>query len=60
MTLDLSLLPDGGMPWITASGPHADIVLSSRVRLARNVAGFAFSPRARDGERLREIGRAHV
>ncbi len=52
MTLDLSLLPDGGMPWITASGAHADIVLSSRVRLARNVAGFAFSPRARDGERL--------
>ncbi len=55
MTLDLSLLPDGGMPWITASGPHADIVLSSRVRLARNVAGFAFSPRARDGERLRVL-----
>ena len=55
MTLDLSLLPDGGMPWITASGPHADIVLSSRVRLARNVSGFAFSPRARDGERLRVL-----
>jgi len=55
MTLDLSLLPDGGMPWITASGAHADIVLSSRVRLARNVAGFAFSPRARDGERLRVL-----
>ena len=55
MTLDLSLLPDGGMPWITASGAHADIVLSSRVRLARNVAGFAFSPKARDGERLRVL-----
>lgn len=55
MTLDLSLLPDGGMPWITASGPHADIVLSSRVRLARNVAGYPFSPRARDGERLRVL-----
>ena len=55
MTLDLSLLPDGGMPWITASGPHADIVLSSRVRLARNVAGFPFSPRAGDGDRLRVL-----
>jgi len=55
MTLDLSLLPDGGIPWITASGPHADIVLSSRVRLARNVSGFAFSPRARDDERLRVL-----
>ena len=55
MTLDLSLLPDGGMPWITASGPHADIVLSSRVRLARNVAGSPFSPRARDTERLQVL-----
>jgi protein arginine kinase len=55
MTLDLSLLPDGGMPWITASGPHADIVLSSRVRLARNLAGVPFSPRAGDAERLRVL-----
>lgn len=55
MTLDLSLLPDGGIPWITASGPHADIVLSSRVRLARNVSGYPFSPRARDDERLRVL-----
>ena len=55
MTLDLSLLPDGGMPWITASGPHADIVLSSRVRLARNLSGVPFSPRAGDAERLRVL-----
>lgn len=55
MTLDLSLLPDGGMPWITASGPHADIVLSSRVRLARNVATFPFSPRADDQDRRRVL-----
>ncbi len=43
------------MSWITASGPHADIVLSSRVRLARNVAGVSFSPRASDGDRLRVL-----
>ncbi len=43
------------MSWITASGPHADIVLSSRVRLARNVAGVPFSPRASDGDRLRVL-----
>lgn len=55
MTLDLALLPDGGVPWMTASGPHADIVLSSRIRLARNVAGFNFSARERDGERLRVL-----
>jgi protein arginine kinase len=57
MTLDLSLLPDGGMPWITAAGPHADIVLSSRVRLARNVSGFPFSPRAGDADRLQVLER---
>ena len=55
MTLDLSLIPDGGVRWLDASGPHADIVLSSRVRLARNVEGYAFATKARDGERLRVI-----
>ena len=39
--------------WLAASGDHADVVLSSRIRFARNVAGYAFTARARDGERLR-------
>ena len=62
MTLDLSLLPDGGIAWLDASGEASDIVLSSRMRLARNVAGYAFPPRARDGERLRVLAqpRDHV
>ncbi len=51
--LDLSLLPDGGAGWLEASGEHADIVISTRIRLARNLEGYAFTPRARDGERLR-------
>ena len=55
MTLDLSLLPDGGVAWLDASGESSDIVLSTRIRLARNVEGFAFTPRARDGERLRVL-----
>jgi len=55
MTLDLSLLPDGGASWLDASGEHADIVLSTRIRLARNVDGYAFTGRARDGERLRVL-----
>jgi len=55
MTLDLSLLPDGGARWLDASGDHADIVLSTRIRLARNVEGYAFTARARDGERLRVL-----
>ena len=55
MTIDLSLLPDGGVSWLDASGDHADIVLSTRIRLARNVEGYAFTSRARDGERLRVL-----
>src|SRR6185503_3923381 len=53
--IDLSLLPDAGVRWLDASGPHGDIVLSTRVRLARNIEGFAFTGRARDGERLRVL-----
>lgn len=53
MTLDLSLLPDGGLHWLIGDGAHAGIVLSSRIRLARNLAGYAFPIRAREGERLR-------
>jgi protein arginine kinase len=55
--LDLSLLPDGGVSWLDASGEHAGIVLSTRIRLARNLEGFAFPGRARDGERLRVLSR---
>jgi protein arginine kinase len=53
--IDLSLLPDGGVGWLDASGESPDIVISTRVRLARNLEGYAFSGRARDGERLRVL-----
>lgn len=53
--LDLSLLPDGGVRWLDASGTHSDIVISTRMRLARNVAGYAFTARAREAERLRML-----
>jgi protein arginine kinase len=53
--LDLSLIPDGGIRWLDASGEHADIVLSTRIRLARNLDGLAFTGRAREGERLRVL-----
>jgi protein arginine kinase len=55
MTVDLSLIPDGGVGWLDASGQHSDIVLSTRIRLARNVENFTFTGRARDGERLRVL-----
>lgn len=50
---DASLLPDGGLGWLDASGDQSDVVLSTRIRLARNVDGYAFPGRAREGERLR-------
>jgi len=33
-------------PWMNGEGPEADIVLSSRVRLARNLDGYPFPNRA--------------
>ncbi len=55
MTFDAATLPGGGLGWIDGCGDHAAVVLSTRVRLARNVEGYAFSGRARDGERLRVL-----
>ncbi len=31
--------------WLRGSGPESDIVLSSRIRLARNLTGFSFTDR---------------
>lgn len=33
---------DKGSKWLTQEGPESDVVVSSRVRLARNVANFPF------------------
>ncbi len=54
-TLDLSLLPDGGVGWLDASGPESEIVISTRMRLARNLVGYPFTARARENERLRML-----
>ena len=48
---DLATIPDYGLGWLDASGPSSDIVLSTRVRLARNLQGNAFGPRARVNDR---------
>src|SRR5690348_1925018 len=55
--MDLSLLPDGGLGWLDASGPKSQIVLSTRIRLARNLAGHTFSQRSTDDERLAVLDR---
>lgn len=38
-------------PSTTACGPESDVVVRSRIRLARNVAGFPFVARATDAQR---------
>lgn len=40
--------------WQRETGPDGDVVISSRVRLARNVAGFPFLPKASEAQQ-REI-----
>ena len=32
--------------WLRGTGPESDIVISSRIRLARNLAAFPFTSRA--------------
>jgi len=49
--IDLSLLGDGGMPWLDASGRSSHLVLSTRVRLARNLRGRIFGLRNSPEER---------
>ena len=48
-----------GGRWLLEDGPESDIVMSSRIRLARNLEGFPFVPQATDEqktelERIRE------
>jgi protein arginine kinase len=51
MTFDLSLLKDGGISWLDASGPESAVVLSTRVRLARNLEGYSFTIRTSEEDR---------
>lgn len=38
--------------WLRGTGPESDIVISSRIRLARNLAEFPFIRRCNDADRL--------
>jgi protein arginine kinase len=44
-----------GASWLRADGNMADVVVSSRVRLARNLAGIAFVARASKADRQRVL-----
>ena len=40
--MSLSQISEHAGEWLRGAGPHSEIVISSRVRLARNLAGFPF------------------
>jgi protein arginine kinase len=42
--LNLTSVTNDGLAWLDGTGPHSEIVLSSRVRLARNIKGYFFQP----------------
>ena len=44
-------ISSGAGEWLRGSGPHSDVVISSRVRFARNLAGFPFVNRANRRQR---------
>ncbi len=44
-------------PWQRAEGPASDVAVSSRVRLARNVAGLPFPPRMQAADATALLGR---
>ena len=43
--------------WMRGEGPMSEIVISSRIRLARNVAGYPFFSKATDPQREELSGR---
>ena len=48
------------LPWLRATGPWADLVVSTRVRLARNLAGVGFGGRNTDAQREAVIAAVHA
>lgn len=51
MNVDFSSLARTSGEWLRGAGPEADIVMSSRIRLARNLADYPFISRANAGDR---------
>ena len=53
---------DAGAEWLRTDGPDTDVVMSSRVRLARNLAGFPFLTKAsrEDRRQIVDVARKHA
>ncbi len=48
--MSLKQLSEHASEWLRGGGPESDVVISSRVRLARNLAGFPFLPKASEAQ----------
>jgi len=48
---------DHASEWMRGNGPLGDVVVSSRVRLARNIAGFPFLTKASDHQKIELVER---
>ncbi|MFW5653123.1 MAG: ATP--guanido phosphotransferase, partial [Planctomycetota bacterium] len=55
MTLDYTACGE----WLTGSGPDSDVVVSSRIRLARNLGGYNFVNRSDRDERQQIVDMVH-
>ncbi len=58
--MDLRDLDRRGGEWLRGKGPRSEIVISSRVRLARNLDGFPFLTRATDDQKLEIVQRVRA
>jgi protein arginine kinase len=47
----LNELAEGGGEWLRGTGPESDIVISSRIRIARNLSDFPFIRKASDTDK---------
>ena len=56
MNLD-NLLPNLG-EWLRGTGPDSDVVVSTRIRLARNLAQYPFTNRASTAQKLEIVAKA--
>ena len=50
--MDLEELSASDGEWLRGAGPESDIVMSSRIRLARNLADYPFISRAQEQDRV--------
>src|SRR5205814_2037231 len=51
MAMKLSDLTSHAGEWLRGSGPMSEVVISSRIRLARNIAGYPFLARCSRAQR---------